>query len=445
MQVSVIGLGKLGAPLLAVLASRGHEVIGIDINADFVEKINRGMAPVEEPLLQELISTHRLKISATSRYREAILATDITFVIVPTPSGREGLFSNRYLLQAVESLGEFLKEKSTYHLVVITSTTVPGSAAGEIKNALEHASGRTIGNNLGLCYSPEFVALGSVVRNMLFPDMILIGESDKRAGDLLESIYRTICENTPPIRRMNLVNAELAKIAINTFVTTKISYANMLSDICQRLPDADVDTVTEAVGLDSRIGNKYLRAAVAFGGPCFPRDNIALRVFAEKIGARADLAQATQEINQYQLQRLVDLIEQNTKTNRIGILGLSYKAGTYVVEESPGIAIANHLSEKGYTLSVYDPVALIEAKKNFSADIQATSSVAECLQRSDTVLIMTPWPEFSQAITPELLAEMSPKIIIDPWRLLPSIYSTLCDLIYLGRGTENLTGTLDHG
>jgi UDPglucose 6-dehydrogenase len=445
MQVSVIGLGKLGSPLLGVLASKGHRVIGIDINATFVEKINQGIAPVEEPLLQELISTHHLKIDATTHYPKAILSTDITFIIVPTPSEQEGLFSNHYLLQAVESLGKSLKEKSTYHLVVITSTTVPGSTAGEIKTTLERTSGRTTGHDLGLCYSPEFVALGSVIRNMLFPDMILIGESDKRAGDLLESFYYTICENSPPIRRMNLINAELAKIAINTFVTTKISYANMLSDICQRLPGADVDIVTEAIGLDSRIGSKYLKAAVAFGGPCFPRDNIALRVFAEKIGARAEIAQATQEINQYQTQRLMELVEQNAKTNWIGILGLSYKPGTCVVEESPGIAIVNQLFKKGFSLSVYDPAALTEAKKFFSFDIQQASSVTDCLQQSDTILIMTPWPQFSQTITPQLLTEIGPKTIIDPWRLLPSTYSTFCDLIYLGRSTESLTRTLSYG
>jgi UDPglucose 6-dehydrogenase len=439
MKISVIGLGKLGSPLLAILASKDHEVIGVDVNAHFVEKINHGLAPVEEPILQEILSNHRSRISATTHYEQAILATDVTFVIVPTPSGKEGLFSNTYVLQAIKSIGESLQKKPTYHLVVITSTVIPGSTGGEIRTTLEATSRRTVGQNLGLCYNPEFIALGTVVRNMLFPDMILIGESDKRAGDILEDIYHTICENNPPVCRMNLVNAELAKIAVNTFVTTKISYANMLSDLCERLPGADVDAVTKAIGLDSRIGSKYLQAAAAFAGPCFPRDNVALGALARKIGARADIATATQEINDFQAQRLQSLVQQRAKTNRIGVLGLSYKPGTYVVEESQGISIANQLSEKGFSLFVYDPMAMTEAKKTLLPDIYCTSSLLECLQLSDTILIMTPWPQFSQEITPVLLKNMSPKVLIDPWRVLPSTHATVCDLIYLGCCAEILT------
>jgi UDPglucose 6-dehydrogenase len=439
MKISVVGLGKLGSPLLAVLASKGHDVIGVDVNAHFVEKINHGHAPIEEPILQELLSNHRSRVSATTYYDEAILATDTTFVIVPTPSEREGLFSNRHVLQAINNIGEALRKKGTYHLVVITSTVIPGSTGGEIRGALEDASGRTVGQNLGLCYNPEFIALGTVVRNMHFPDMILIGESDKRAGDILEDIHRTVCESNPPVCRMNLVNAELAKIAVNTFVTTKISYANMLSDLCQRIPGADVDAVTRAIGLDSRIGSKYLKAAAAFAGPCFPRDNAALAALARKIGARADIAIATQEINRFQAQRLQNLVEQHAKTKRIGVLGLSYKPGTYVVEESQGLSIANQLSEKGFTLSVYDPMAMTEAKKTLLPDIHCASSLLECLQLSDMILIMTPWPQFSQEITPELLQNMSPKVVIDPWRVLSQTHAAVCDLIHLGYCAETMT------
>lgn len=434
MKLSVIGLGKLGSPLAAVLASKGHEVIGVDLNPDFVSKINQGIAPIQEPCLQELISTHQSRLKATCSYEEAILQSDVTFVIVPTPSEKNGLFSNQYLLKAVETIGRSLAKKESYHLVVITSTVIPGSTDGEIREVLEKSSGRSVGPNLGLCYNPEFIALGSVVRNMLYPDMILIGESDEKAGGILEEIYRSSCESNPPVRRMNLVNAEIAKISINTFVTTKISYANMLSDICQRLPGGDVNVVTDAIGLDSRIGNKYLKAAVAFGGPCFPRDNIALAAFAQNIGARADIATATQSINDYQNQRLHHLIEQYAKLKKIGILGLSYKPGTYVVEESQGIHLSNQLVEKGYEVSVYDPMALQEAKKILNPKVSIASSLQDCLHQSDAILLLVPWPEFSQEITPELLKQINRrKLIFDCWRLLPaSEFASVCDLIYLG-------------
>ena len=140
---------------------------------------------------------------------------------------------------------------------------------------------------MGLCYNPEFIALGNVVRDLLNPDFILVGESDSTAGDTLESLYRSTCDNHPPIRRMDLMNAEIAKLALNTYVTTRITYANMLAEICERLPGADVDVVTSAIGLDSRVGTRCLKGATAYGGPCFPRDNLAFAKLARMIGARA--------------------------------------------------------------------------------------------------------------------------------------------------------------
>jgi UDPglucose 6-dehydrogenase len=223
MKISVVGLGKLGAPLAAVLASKGFRVVGTDVDPAFIEAINSGKAPIDEPHLQELIDENRARLRATGDAGAAVAETDATFIIVPTPSDATGRFSNQFVLDALESVGHGVRQKSGYHLVVITSTVMPGSTGGEIRAALETHARRRVGETLGLCYNPEFIALGSVVRDMLSPDMILIGESDPKAGDMLESIYYETCDNKPLIRRMSFVNAELTKIAVNTFVTTKIS------------------------------------------------------------------------------------------------------------------------------------------------------------------------------------------------------------------------------
>lgn len=435
MKLSVVGLGKLGAPLAAVLASKGHQVIGVDVNCEFVESINCGKAPVGEPQLQDLISAYHNNLRATLNYEEAVLNSEITFLIVPTPSRADGLFSNEYLLKALEKVGEALSKKVGYHLVVITSTVTPGATQGELKKALEESSGKEVGAEIGLCYNPEFIALGTVVRDMLFPDMILIGESDEKSGDLLESVYRSICAKNPPIKRMNLVNAEIAKLAVNTFVTTKISYANMLSDICDRLPQADVDVVTDAVGLDSRIGSKYLKGAVAFGGPCFPRDNKALAAIAQTLGARADLAIATQGINEYQNERLFLILKNLGLSKKIGILGLSYKPGTYVVEESQGVKIANQLSQEGAEVFAFDPMAIEEAQKFLQPKVHLCESVFECVENADIIVLMIPWPEF-KAITPEMCKE---KVMIDYWRLLSKgafetvLHPGTCEELYAKR------------
>ncbi len=191
---------------------------------------------------------------------------------------------------------------------------------------------------------------------MLYPDSILVGQSDDKAGDMLATIYLQMCEKKPPVQRMNWVSAELTKISVNTYVTTKISYANMLADICDRLPGADVDVVTKALGADTRIGAKYLKGAMGYGGPCFPRDNVAFAALARKLGARADVAEATDRINNYQIERLSGLVAKFAKAGtRIALLGLSYKPQTPVVEESHSVKLAAKLADAGYIVAVHDP------------------------------------------------------------------------------------------
>ena len=283
MRISVIGLGKLGCPLAVVLATKDHVVVGVDLDESTVASVAAGIAPVEEPRLQELLTAaHKAdRISATSDVSEAVRRTAVTFVVVPTPTDDSGGFSLDAVLTAMEEIGHVLRERDDFHLVVLTSTVLPDSMRARVLPTLEHASGKTCGADFGLCYNPEFIALGSVVADLLNPDFILIGESDERSGDLLASIYDGVCENEPAMARMGFANAEVTKLAVNTFVTTKISYANMLAELCERIPGGDVDTVTRAIGLDSRIGGKYLRGATAYGGPCFPRDNVALAALLE--------------------------------------------------------------------------------------------------------------------------------------------------------------------
>jgi UDPglucose 6-dehydrogenase len=435
MKISVVGLGKLGAPLSAVLASKGFSVIGVDLNQTAVDALNDGRAPVEEPQLQELIDHNRERLSATTDIREAVAATDATFVIVPTPSEPSGRFSNAAVIASMKSIGAALAGKSGYHLVVVTSTVMPGSTGGEIRGTLEHHAGRRVGLELGLCYNPEFIALGSVVRDMLRPDMILIGESDAKAGDLLESIYARSCDNTPAIRRMNFVNAELTKIAVNTFVTTKISYANMLADICDRLPEADVDVVTRAVGADSRIGVKYLKGATGYGGPCFPRDNVAFSALARGLGARSELAEATDAMNRYQIERVLGAIDARViNTGPIGILGLSYKPDTAVVEESQGVTLAARLLDLGRRVIVFDPLAIPAALAVLRHPVEVAASAADCVERSSLVVVMTPWPEFSQVPVEAYRRQGERLPVLDCWRMTPPSAREVADVVYLGQG-----------
>jgi len=435
VRISVIGLGKLGAPLAAALASKGHDVVGVDLNPEYVRLLASGKAPVEEPRLQELIDAGRARLRATTSFPEAVRDSELSIIIVPTPSGADGAFSNRYVISAINEIGMALRSKPDYHVVSVTSTVMPGSTDGDIRAALESSSGRKVGENLGLCYNPEFVALGSVVRDLLRPEMVLIGQSDARAGDALEKLYLEFCEQKPPVARMNPVNAEITKIALNTFVTTKITYANMLSGICERLPGGDVDVVTTTLGLDSRIGRRYLQGAIGYGGPCFPRDNVAFALLARRIGARADIAQATDALNRHQIERLFSAATARLPAGApIGVLGLSYKPDTGVIEESQGIALVKRLSEAGYSVAAYDPLALPNARAALGACFTATESAEACVRGADRVIITTAWPQFRAIPAAAFARAEAPIEVIDCWRIIdPAVIGSSCTLVYPGR------------
>lgn len=437
MRVAVVGLGKLGAPLAAVLASKGNDVVGIDVNPDAVRFLREGRAPVDEPGLQELVTAHRDRLDATTDLAAAGDA-DVTILLVPTPSDERGAFSNAHLLEAISEIGHGLASHDRYHTVVVASTVMPGSCERELLPALERASGRRVGESLGLCYSPEFIALGSVIRDMLHPDMVLIGQADARSGDVLQRLYEGVCENDPPVRRMSLVNAELTKIAVNTFVTMKISFANTLADLCERLPGADVADVTDALGLDTRIGGKYLRGAIAYGGPCFPRDNNAFGALARGIGTQAPLAEATDSVNRSQTRRLADIVKAHSGDGAaVGVLGLSYKPDTGVVEESAAIALVKALRELGVDeINVFDPVATDAGSRALDADVHACRSAREVLERSDVVVIATPWKEFER-LPLEDLGEAKRLVVIDCWRVLPNVDAgDAIEIVRLGRPLE---------
>jgi UDPglucose 6-dehydrogenase len=435
MKLSIIGLGKLGAPMAAVMAHKGHVVVGVDVNADYVAAIQQGHAPLKETGLEEMIQANRERLSATVNYEEAVLGTDATFIIVPTPSDPDGTFSLRNVMIAAEKIGAALRKKQSWHLVVLSSTVMPGSTGGKLLPALEAHSGKKCGEGFGLCYNPEFIALGSVIRDMLNPDMILIGESDERSGEILEKLYTGVCDSNPHIRRMNHVNAELTKISVNTFVTTKISYANMLAQVCETLPGADVDVVTSAIGCDSRIGQKYLKGALGYGGPCFPRDNLAFSALARANGVPPILAEATHQLNQSQAPRLAKwILARLPEGGTVGVMGLSYKPNTEVIEESQGLALAKHLLSVGVPVVVYDPAAMENARPQLAGKVTFAASAADCARQADVLAITTPWAEFRE-ISPK---EFKPHgTVLDCWRLLDKdAVGSVTEYVALGFGAR---------
>ena len=430
IRACVIGLGKLGSPMAACLAARGLTVIGVDNDPRKVKELAEGLPPVNEPGLGDLLKRSGGRLTATDDIEAAVRATHITFIVVATPSEPNGGFSLRYVEPVSQAVGRALAQKSDYHVVCLTSTVMPGTTGTAVRQTLEKASGKRMGADFGLCYSPEFIALGSVIRDFLNPDMLLIGESDPRAGDFLAGLYAQVCENKPSYARMSFVNAEITKLAVNTYVTTKISYANMLARICERLDGANVDVITSALGFDTRIGPKYLKGAVSYGGPCFPRDNLALAQLAQQLGVPGDLARAVDRFNRSQIHWLADLVQQRTK-GTVGILGLTYKAGTDVVEEAAGYLLMNELAGRGMKVMAFDPGY---AKNGVaSSNVSFAASAEDCIAHSDLVILATAWPEFSQIPAQRWVRNSPPRTVIDCWRAVKFLHDTP-GVHYLGLG-----------
>jgi UDPglucose 6-dehydrogenase len=418
--LSVVGLGKLGACTAACLAYRGFEVTGIDVNRNFVDAVNQGKAPVCEQNLQELITAADKRLAATQDWQKIISGSDVTFLIVPTPSQPDGNFSDKYLRDALEHLASALKKtnKET-HLFVVTSTVSPQTTEKTLIPLIESVSGRKFNKGFEVCYNPEFIALGSVIKDFLNPDLVLIGQSSPAAGEKLEAIYKTVCLSKPYIARMSLVSAEIAKISLNSYVTMKISFANTLANICESVPGSNVDDITRALGADKRISPYYLRGGLAFGGPCFPRDNRAFAAFAGSFGVDAILAKCTDTVNQMQTRRLVECVLENvsqSNSSSVAVLGLAYKPNTPVIEESPSIKLIEQLLANEVEVIVYDPLAMDSTRAYFGDIIRYASSAKECFALASVCVIATQADEFKSIDTS--FFDGGPLTIIDCWRLI---------------------------
>lgn len=434
-DVSVIGLGKLGGTMAGCLASRGFNVIGVDVSQKAVDALNAGHAPAMETGLDELINRNKERVRATLSHEDAILNSDLSFVIVPTPSDGRGAFTIQYAAYAFEAIGKALAKRDRYHTVVLTSTVLPGSTRYGLLPILEKFSGKKCGPDFGLCYSPEFIALGTVIRDYLNPDFYLVGEFDERSGSALESVNSRVALNNAPSKRMSIENAELAKIAVNSFVTLKISYANMLADLCERIPGGDVDVVSDAIGMDKRIGRRYLTGGFGYGGPCFPRDNVALNFIGNFLGASTQLLEVNDKFNRTISPRFIDkLAIYLSDATTIAVLGLAYKPLSHVIEESSGIALCRALADRGLRVVGHDPLAVEEAHTALRDHALVTDSITACLQDAECILVTTP-DEVYKALTPaDFLGQKKTVTVVDFWRCLPGVIANHPAIRYVPMG-----------
>ena len=353
MRISIFGLGYVGAVCAGCLSARGHHVIGVDISPSKIALINQGKSPIVEPGLGELLQSgvNSGRLYGTTDVEAAVLASELSFIAVGTPSKRNGDLDLGYMESVCTQIGNALREKSARHTVVVRSTVLPGTVKNVVIPLIEAASGKTAGVDFGVATNPEFLRESTAIKDYDFPAMTVIGELDPQSGDLLEQLYS---ELDAPIIRKSIEVAEMIKYTCNVWHATKVTFANEIGNIA-KAAGVDGREVMDVICQDHKLNlsKYYMTPGFAFGGSCLPKDVRALTYRAAQMDVQHPLLGAIMPSNRIQVQRAFDMVSSCDK-RKIGLLGLSFKAGTDDLRESPLVELAEMLIGKGYDLRIFD-------------------------------------------------------------------------------------------
>ena len=407
MNVSVFGLGYVGSVSAASFAADGHMVVGVDVNPDKVESLNAGRSPIVEKGLDELIRDNAAngRLRATTSTAEAVDATDLSLICVGTPSRKNGSLDLTYLERVAEQIGEAIRTKASYHVVVVRSTVLPGTTHDVVIPALERTSGKQYGKGFGVTVNPEFLREGTAIHDFRNPPLTLVGHNYKSDAEPTQGLYSRV---DAPLVTTTIRTAEMIKYASNTWHALKVTFANEIGNLCKRL-NIDSHEVMDIFCRDEKLNlsSYYLKPGFAFGGSCLPKDVRALQYRAKEVDLDMPVIQSILGSNALQVRHALDEIVDTSK-KRIGLLGFSFKAGTDDLRESPIVILAEALLGKGYQLSIYDKnvsiARLVGANKEYiNTQIPHLSSllcdsIDELLDSSDVIVVGNAAPEFSDAL-----------------------------------------------
>jgi len=428
MKVAVVGLGYAGLCTAACLATK-FEVVGVDVDAGRVLGLKRGETPIHEKGLPKLLKSGIAggKLAFSENY-DSLVGADIIFITVGTPSKPDGAIDLSQVTSASALIGRQLARSKKKTLVAIKSTVTPGTATNMVKPLLEEQSGKLCGDGFGLCSNPEFLREGAAIEDTLHPDRIVVGPLDKKSGRAMKSLYRRFySQKSPPMVETTPENAELIKYASNTFLATKISFMNFIARICETLPGADVQKIAFGIGLDPRIGGRYLQAGPGFGGACFPKDSRALIAFAVQRGLDSALLRSVMEINDSQPDWIASAVERvlgGIKDKEIAILGVAFKEESDDVRESRAIVLAKSLLHKGAQVRITDPEAMDGARRVLGGSAKYYDTARDCIDGADAAIVMTAWDEFRRLEPGDFVKLMRTPVLFDARRVYdPSEYS----------------------
>ena len=419
MNIAVVGLGFVGLTLSSVLASKNNNVIGIDTDNQKCLEIRNGILPLFEPDLEKTLRIGLKKKLTVSNNFSLIKNCDMIFVTVGTPQKPNGAIELSMIKKATATIGQIVRKSKKNPIIFIKSTVVPGTTQNVILPILEKKSGKKADRDFGVILNPEFLQESNAIRDTKYPHTIVLGGKQSKYMKKAKIFFSKMHPNVP-IVITNFQTAEMIKYANNSFLATKISFINQLSNICQNIPGTNIDDISKTIGLDPRIGKLFLNAGPGYGGACLPKDMSALINFADKIGVKPMLLNAVEKTNHEQINNIVSLMKKilgNITSKRITILGTAFKPNTDDVRDSKSIELIKKLLKNKAKITIHDPKAIESTKKIFGKKILYAKSIVDALNKSQCGVIMTHWKQYN-TLNNNSIKHMNKKIIIDCRRVL---------------------------
>ena len=436
MNITMLGTGYVGLVSGTCFSEFGFDVCCVDKDKDKINNLKNDIIPIYEPGLQNLVKKNKNsgRLSFSNEIDQNIKKADIVFIAVGTPSRRgDGHADLTYVYEAAEKIAKNLDG----YTVIVNKSTVPVGTGAEVKNIIKKINPDAL---FDVVSNPEFLREGNAIEDFMRPDRVVVGIETEKAKQLMSIIYKPLYLIETPILFTDLNTAELIKYSANAFLAVKISYINQMSDLCEKV-GADVHDVAKGIGLDKRIGSKFLHPGPGYGGSCFPKDTLALVQTAKEYDSNLSIVETVVQYNKQRksdmADKIIEAFNNNCQNKKISILGLSFKPETDDMRDSPSLDIIPILKEKGFDISVFDPVAMDEAKKLLK-NIEFSNNIDECLQDSDGVVILTEWNEFRGLSATRLKKAMKGNILIDLRNSLnpDSFKKSGFNLIQLGRSKK---------
>ncbi len=433
MRIAVVGTGYVGLVAGTCFAESGNDVICIDIDESKIQALGRGEVPIFEPGLEELMKRNVAdgRLSFTTDYAQGIRDAQVAFIAVGTPPGQDGSADLKYVLSAARSVAENM----TGYTVIVDKSTVPVGTAKKVEDVVrEHTK-----FEFDVVSNPEFLKEGAAIDDFLKPDRVVIGSRSKRAQEIMDELYDPFVRTGNPILHMETESAELTKYAANAMLATRISFMNEIANLCSRL-GANIDSVRKGIGLDARIGNRFLFAGIGYGGSCFPKDVQAIVRTAAAVDYDFKIVKAVEAVNELQKSLLFDFVNKHYSGDLSGkhfaVWGLAFKPNTDDMREAPAVVLINKLLDAGATVCAYDPVAMPEAMKHHFGDrIRYGEKPMDALKNGDGLLLVTEWNEFRRPDFDKVKTALRSPVIFDGRNIYSRGVLEKLGFTYYGIGT----------